>query len=295
MSFSSVFGVLLQNTGVKEQREKRPNETEYVPVPPTMTTVLKAYEEVDPDVATEEEKEAVQFFNSLVVTTLDTTLSSDAMIGRSMMEALDEKTDQLSRLRKKQHKKESNMEKSPNVWAMTMATAALFLDGDSGASDTKCIVHNLLLKPGEKAKKTKHFSKTKGIPRFQMYTRYYGRFLGVWLKKKRNEEEGRKIAANMAKWDVFTGLTRVGDLSAAQKRVREMPNDEFAALKKPRVDAAGAKSLNYGMFLDMIGDGNEMPPLGAFASDDSSGTGSEEARLQREQDMEVEENKLTAL
>jgi hypothetical protein len=60
------------------------------------------------------------------------------------------------------------------------------------------------------------------------------------------------------------------------------------------VDAGEAQPLDYGMFLDMIGDGDgdddEMPLLGTLASDDCSGASSEEARLQQQQDKEVRAN-----
>ena len=116
---------------MEKKRAERPNDSGYIPIPPTIETVLLAFE-LGPGAANEEQKEAVVFFHKQLLVTLDATLNSDAMIDRSIMATLDLKTqkmkDEQDAAIQKSGGKSEGWNNAPNVWASTMATAALFLD-----------------------------------------------------------------------------------------------------------------------------------------------------------------------
>ena len=170
---------LLWFAGVKKRRAERPNDTDYIPEPPTIDTLLLAFE-LGPDAANEEQKEAVIFFHKQLLVTLDATLNSDAMIDRSIMATLDLKTqkmkDEQDAAIQKSGGKIRGWYTAPNVWASTMATAALFLDEKSGASDTKSIVHNLTRPERGKKRKTKQFKKKQGLDRANLYGASFFKF-----------------------------------------------------------------------------------------------------------------------
>lgn len=261
-------------SGVIEQRKSKPHEESYVPIPPSMLTVLEAFKHVDvPERATNEQREAVTFFHHQILAVLDTTVTSDAMHGKSIMEVLDLRTEQMKAQQDKSlkpGKSAPGWDQIPNVWAMTMATGALFLDAASGASDTTDMVHNLTVKKNKKKKKAKAFNKGKAINRCQVYSQYYAYFKKIWLAHKTGSgDKGlRKQATNMAAWDRFTGMTKEAPVSDAQKRGRELSSvcGETQQHKKRKVsclDELGGDddNMDYGMFLGMVGLGEEMPPL----------------------------------
>ena len=105
------------------------------------------------DEATEGEKGAVEFFYKNIVATLDGTVTSDAMYGRTVMEALDEKTKSAiqegdERDTKLKLDKDAKWRLNTHLWVATMATAALLMDPKTGASDTASIVHNMRKEKG---------------------------------------------------------------------------------------------------------------------------------------------------
>ena len=55
----------------------------------------------DPEKATKGQKEAVTFFHHQILAVLDTTVTSDAMHGKSVMEVLDLKTEQMKAIQDK--------------------------------------------------------------------------------------------------------------------------------------------------------------------------------------------------
>lgn len=259
-------------SGVIEQRKLKSHDKDYVPTPPSMVTVLGAFEKIsDPAAATKEQQDAVHFFHTKILAVLDTALTSDAMHGKSIMEVLDIKTHQMKQQQDKSLKPgqpEPGWEQRPNNWAMVMATGALFLDIDSGASDTKSIVHNLTVQVDDKKRKKKHFGKKQAISRCVMYADYYGHFFKIWLANRRGSTcKMGKQAANMAAWDKYTGMTKLATLSDAQKRANVISSicgkgeQENKKRKVSCLDGFGDDNTDpdYSMFLGMIGQG--MPPL----------------------------------
>ena len=115
---------------MKKKRAERPNEGDYIPEPPTIDTVLLGFE-LGPETADDKQKEAVVFFHKQLLVTLDATLNSNAIIDRSIMATLDLKTqkmkDEQDAAIQKSGGKIGGWYTAPNVWASTMATAALFL------------------------------------------------------------------------------------------------------------------------------------------------------------------------
>ena len=266
---------------MEKKRAERPNDTDYIPVPPTIETVLLAFE-LGPGAANEEQKEAVVFFHKQLLVTLDATLNSDAMIDRSIMATLDLKTqkmkDEQDAAILQSGGKSGGWNNAPNVWASTMATAALFLDKKSGASDTKSIVHNLTRPEGDKKKKTKQFKKTQKLDRANLYGAYFFKFRKIWIKNKRSQNGPTRMVSNLAAWDLFTGMTKQVELSDAQKRARKQASatNETAPEKNLKMSCSAGKSVvNHAWFFDM-------PDLTSDSNSDS-----ETGRMQSEQDKEV--------
>jgi len=239
--------------------ERLGQQENFVPVPPTIQTVLEAFTK-DPQDATEDEERAVKFFYDMIVATLEPVVLSDAMCGKSIMEALDIKTNQMKVEQDRAAKLTGNAPKRgwaqrPNNWAMTMATAALFMDPESGASNTTTIVHNMTRKSPDVAKKrTKQFKKGSGDVRNVMYMNYHKKFLGIWLDNKNGKSEA---AANIAAWDKHTGMTKVPKISDAEKRSMEMPDqpDHRSGSKKPKLEHEMEDQEMSRWFLGMIGNG----------------------------------------
>jgi hypothetical protein len=209
---------------VEQEREKHEDDREYIPVPPTMALVQQAFNKT-PNSASPEEHEAVRFFYKMCVATLDPTVTGDAMCGATVMQALDTKTE---RMQKEQDgvagsKKKKKWENRPNTWAITMATAALFLDPASGASDTAGIVYNIVKPPGEPVKRTKRFKKKECAKRCDMYMTYMKYFVKIWLDNKTGQSTA--AAERLAEWDKSTGMTREPRMSDAQKRSRQLPSN----------------------------------------------------------------------
>jgi hypothetical protein len=155
-----------------------------------MDTVKAAFGKYPAD-ASPEEQAAVLFFYKNAVTTLESAVTTDAMCGKSVMEALDEKTDIMKRQEeaaKLKQKEEEGMKEGerevkkgatidPNVWVTTMATAALLLDKETGASDTLSIVHNITSDAEQGKKRPKQFNNGKASLRGRIYMQYYDYFM----------------------------------------------------------------------------------------------------------------------
>ena len=204
--------------GVEEQRNKCPDDMHYVPKPPTMDMVKQAFEKKVEE-ATEDEKAAVLFFYKKIVATLDSTVTSDAMCGSTVMEALDRKSVMMQyKDKEKGVSKEAWKINNPNVWAFTMATAGVLLDPGSGASDTATIVHNMTKEKGQKTKRTKQFKKSSAVNLAFMYMNNYSYFTGIWKANKMGTKEGCAAVARLAAWDKYTKMTKEETESAAQKR-----------------------------------------------------------------------------
>ena len=278
-------------TGVEEQRKKDPNDKTYVPKPPCVKTVLAAFEIAIPENASQEEQAAVRFFNDIVLTPLDSALSSDAMIGKSVMEVLDLKTEEMSReldanVAKGRQKKE--WKNKPNTWAATMATAAMFMDKESGACDTDSIVTNLTREVGATKVKPKHFGKTGKDKRYAMYGRYYTTFQNIWLENRKCEGKTQMVK-NLEAWDRYTGMTKTVNVSDAQKRAREMAmGSKNDTNKRSKLDEDDLTSHSGYKFLDILDDGDELPPL-------TNDINNKRQQLQREQDEEVAQNHSTRI
>jgi len=254
------------NSGVEQEREKHEDDRGYIPVPPTMALVQQAFTKM-PDLASPEEHDAVRFFYKMCVATLDPTVTGDAMCGATVMQALDTKTE---RMQKEQDgvagsKKKKKWENRPNTWAITMATAALFLDPASGASDTAGIVYNIVKPPDEPVKRTKRFKKKECAKRCDMYMTYMKYFVKIWLDNKTGQSTA--AAERLAEWDKVTGMTKEPRMSDAQKRSRQLPNDisgvDAESNKRSRQDG-GQNSISAALMLlvsdeDLTPSG--LPPL----------------------------------
>jgi hypothetical protein len=218
----------------------------------------------------------------------------NAINGKSIMEALDLKTHHMKKQQDKslKHGQEGpGWAHRPNHWAMGLATGALFLDKDSGASDTKSIVHNLMVQDDDKKRKKKHFGKKEAIGSCHMYAQYYEDFMKIWLAHRKGSTcEKGKQAANMAAWDKFTMMTKMAKLSDAQKRacaISSICGKNEQETKKRKVscldDLEGDNSNpDYSMFLGMIGE--EMPSL---VSGTAAGLDQEKDVLMEAQNREV--------
>jgi hypothetical protein len=239
------------------------NDPGYVPKTPAVKTVLDAFE-VAPEAASDEQKAAVEFFHKQLLLTLDGSLNSDVMIGRSVMEALDLKTEKMKNEQDAANMKSGRpiegWDKGPNVWASTMATAALLLDEKSGASDTSTIVKNLTRKDGEKEKKPKHFNKNSGKERADMYGKYFFEFRDTWIENRKSMEGLTTKVRNLAAWDLHTGMTRQETASDAQKRSRKIARakDGSAPNKRQEMPSLGEDDSSQKfiamMMTDLTGD-----------------------------------------
>ena len=237
-----------------------------------------------PEEASDEQERAVRFFHKQLLVTLDATLTSDAMIGRSIMETLDLKTLKMKNdedaANLKSGGKTGGWDKAPNVWASTMATAALFLDKASGASDTESIVHNLTRPEGDKKRKTKQFKKKQGNARAELYSKYFFHFQDIWVENRKSTKGITKMVSNLAAWDLYTGMTRKSTMSDAQKRARKLASatDENMPEKKQKMCCLG-ETVNYNRFINLV--------TGISGDSDSD---SDSEKMMLEQNEEVEGN-----
>jgi len=252
--------------------ERLGQQENFVPVPPTIQTVLEAFTR-DPQDATEDEEKAVKFFYEMIVSTLEPVILSDAMCGKSVMEVLDIKTNQMKVEQDRAAKLKGEAPKQgwdhrPNNWAMTMATAALFMDPESGASNTTTIVHNMTKGSDVAKKRTKQFKKGSGDIRSVMYMNYHKKFLTIWLDNKNGNS---KAAARYAAWDKQTGMTKVPKISDAEKRSMEMPDQpgNRSGNKKPKLGLGMEDQDLSRWFLGMIGNG-QLVDMTSTGSGDSA-------------------------
>jgi len=268
--FLVVVSLSTMMTGVHAERLGK--EDNFVPVPPTIQTVLEAFTK-DPQDATGEEEKAVKFFYNMIVATLEPVILSSAMCGKSVMEALDIKTNQMKVEQDRAAKIKGETPKQgwgqrPNNWAMTMATAALFMDPESGASNTITIVHNMTRKSDVTKKRTKQFKKGSSDIRNVMYMNYHKKFLDIWLDNKNGNS---KAAARYAAWDKHTGMTKVPKISDAEKRLMEMSDQpgHRSSNKKPKLGLEMEDQDLSRWFLGVIGNGQlvDMTNGGGDSSD----------------------------
>ena len=280
-----------------------------------MEMVKAAFEKI-PSEATADEQEAVNFFYKNVVATLENTVTTDAMCGKSVMEALDVKTmiirsqEEVLLARKATKKLTEEEEKmkgetrnlmEANVWVATMATAALLMDERMGASHTESIVHNMIRTKEESKKRPKQFKKGMATLRGAIYMEHYGYFMKIWVD---NQGIGCEAAARLAQWDDFTGMTKHEVMSDAQKRARRMPKcpDEDKENKKRKLDEGPIGGFSK-YFFKKIDTNETVPPLTGMGSDGGSSNGTpssstsaaEYESLMEEQNAEVMANPTTQI
>jgi hypothetical protein len=77
-----LFLTLYTLTGVTEKRKENLDDA-HVPIPPNMDMVKAAIDKV-PSEASSEEIEAMEFFYKNVIATLENTVTTDAMCGKSV-------------------------------------------------------------------------------------------------------------------------------------------------------------------------------------------------------------------
>lgn len=281
-----------------------PDDIKFVPETPDVELVLEAMFNKDPDHenTTEKEKLGVAFFHQNIVAVLAPATKSDAMYGRSVMEVLDN----IGEKKKSDAGDDgTDWELTPNYWAMTMATATMLLDKESGGSDCTSIVHNITKGEGEKMKRTKLFKKKTATVRSKLYQKYLAWFTEVWVMNKKNDPLNKERVARFAKWDLHTGMTKEVCISAAQKRSREhpLPPPLLDSNKKMKTgfSLAGMSSTNDDIAFDYIAmlDGrarattttnSQMPSL---TSTPTSSSDSSVDHLQEAQNREVAGNPIS--
>jgi hypothetical protein len=259
-----------------------------------------------PSEASSDEVEAMEFFYKNVIATLDNTVTTNAMCGKSVMEALDVKTmiirnqEEVHMVKtKKSTEKDARSLLEANVWVATMATGALLMDQRMGASDTESIVHNMHVAAGsnQKKKRPKQFKKGMAALRCEIYAEHYEYFKKIW-EDNRAGGVGGEAAARLAEWDIFTGMTKTEVLSDAQKRAQRMPaypNDDKEN-KKRKINEGKVGGLSRLLF--KTSDKNEPPPLtgngsnGGSSNVPPSSTADIEA-LMETQNKEVQANPTT--
>lgn len=272
-----------------------------MPIPPNMDMVKAAIDKV-PSEASSEEIEAMEFFYKNVIATLENTVTTDAMCGKSVMEALDVKT-MIIRNQEEVHivKAKKSTEKDArnlleaNVWVATMATGALLMDQRMGASDTESIVHNMHVAAGsdQKKKRPKQFKKGMAALRGNIYAEHYQYFMKIW-EDNRTGGVGCEAAARLAEWDIFTGMTKQEVLSDAQKRARRMPAypDDDKENKKRKLDEGAVGGLSR--FFFKKSDPNEPPPLTGTGSNGGSSNGSPSSTADNDALMEAQNKEVRA-
>jgi hypothetical protein len=281
-------------TGANDQQAKNLDK-EHVPIPPNIDMVKAAIDKVPSD-ASSEEIEAVEFFYKNVIATLDNTVTTDAMCGESVMEALDVKT-LIIRNKEEVHlvkaKKSTEMAArdllEANVWVATMATGALLMDQRMGASDTESIVHNMLVVAGsdQKKKRPKQFNKGMAALRGTIYAEHYWYFLKIW-EDNWTGRKGCEAATRLAQWDTFTGMTKKEVLSDAQKRAQRMPAypDDNKENKKRKLNKGADSGLSQFFFKNL--DPNRPPPLTGNDSNGGLSNGSPSSTADNDPLMEAQ-------
>ena len=163
-----------------------------------------------------------------------------------------------------------------------MATGALFMDDESGASETEGIVHNLTAGGEEKKKRKKHFSKTKAIHRCLMHLTHYKHFASIWLAHRKGSKcELGQQAANMVAWDKFTGMTKELECSDAQKRAGDLSSIVSCESKERETKRQRSSYLDYlgidqddtqdyGFDLGMAEEETPMPPLNSILMEEQN-------------------------
>ena len=293
-------------TGVIKKREEN-SDIAHVPIPPNMDMVKSAFAKV-PSEASNGEVEAVHFFYKNVIATLENTVTTDAMCGKSVMEALDVKTmiirsqEEVHIVKaKKSTAKETRNLLEANVWVATMATGALLMDQRMGASDTESIVHNMIAGSDQKKKRPKQFKKGMATLRGAIYAEHYRYFMKIWEDNRTGGVGGEAAASRLAEWDIFTGMTKQEVLSDAQKRARRMPAypDEDKENKKRKLEEGAVGGLSQFFFKKF--DPNEPPPLtgtgdnGGSNSNGFPSSATESNCLVEAQNKEVQANPTTMI
>jgi hypothetical protein len=271
----------------------------HVPIPPNMDMVKAAIDKIRSN-ASSEEIEAVEFFYKNVIATLENTVITNAMCGKTVMEALDVKTqiirndEEVHLVKAKKSTERAAME--ANVWVATMATGALLMDQRMGASDTESIVHNMLVAAGSnlKKKRPKQFRKGLAAKRGTIYAEHFKYFLKIW-EDNWTGGEGCEAAARLAQWDTFTGMTKKEVLSDAQKQARRMPAypDDNKENKKSKLDKEAVSGLSQFFFKNL--DPNRPPPLtGGNDSNGGLSNGSPSSTADNDPLMEAQNKEVQA-
>jgi hypothetical protein len=158
-----------------------------------------------------------------------------------------------------------------------MATAALLLDKETGASDTLSIVHNITSDAEQGKKRPQQFNKGKASLRGRIYMQYYDYFMLMWLDTHCSpigHAQGGEAAKKMAAWDLFAGMTKKEAVSDAQKRAQRMPKcQDDSPSRRRRMDNDLEETVGSGKYFFTNSD--ELPPLtGTGSSDGGSSDGS---------------------
>jgi hypothetical protein len=244
----------------------------------------------------------VEFFYKNVIATLENTVTTNAMCGKSVMEALDVKT-QIIRNKEEVHlvKAKKSTETAArdlleaNVWVATMATGALLMDQRMKASDTESIVHNMLVAAGsnQKKKRPKQFKKGMAAKRGTIYAEYFKYFLKIW-EDNWTGGKGCEAATRLAQWDTFTDMTKKEVLSDAQKRARRMPvyPDDNKENKKSKLDKEAVSGLSQFFFKKLVP--NRPPPLTGNDSNGGLSDGSPSYTADNDPLMEAQNKEVQA-